>query len=472
MASGATSVSQSDLNEMLFTAMDMGHDELVSQLLDRGAVASSRSAATQQLVHTILLSRPDPNVALICRLFKMHCELDAQIGALVESPLQLATVELALTELAISGWQGSDSSTVLHRVIDSCRLGALGVAQATLLSKRLLDVDPTLLTAEDVRGNVAGDLAMQCQHAVELERLVTVVVHGAFQLLHPSVTLYRSQTALVMDCRDLSTSALATSMWPEASLVIKLMTDAKSWRREISSRFTLGPENGIVVPIVSISSSDASVADVIQRYPEISRSGSGNERASHQLARDLMLQYPFAIVMEKADRDLLEIITNERLAVKPLESLKITARKIGLNISALHNKGMIHGDIKPRNLVRMADRSFMCIDLDMAYSPLSQDGSMPTTCTTRALVDATGANVAPEHLDNTCVPLSTSRDGGMPTTCATKAKVDATSAYAAPELLKWVHDNVTAQPVSLEAAIQFDICEFLLLSLSVCLWST
>ena len=64
-----------------------------------------------------------------------------------------------------------------------------------------------------------------------------------------------------------------------------------------------------------------------------------------------MDKYPFLLCMPRADRNLGEIIQNERLAADELSVIKVVAMQLAKTVAGLHSEGVIHGDVKPR-LVR------------------------------------------------------------------------------------------------------------------------
>ena len=69
------------------------------------------------------------------------------------------------------------------------------------------------------------------------------------------------------------------------------------------------------------------------------------------------------IVMPRADRSLFEVVASERLAGLEFFRVLEIARDVALAIAHLHENGLCHADIKPRNVVRVGQK-FLLIDLD------------------------------------------------------------------------------------------------------------
>ena len=449
----ATAAGPEAYTAAMFKALDLGVDELVPRLIDRGADPNARHLTTHRHAHSILLSRPFPDCKVLEPLFRSSCVIDAGVGALIVGPQQRAALETVLTALAHDPPQSSTSSTVLHAVVEACLHNHLDQGHAAAFSKRLLTEAPPLLYSVDALGRTAGDVAMQCDDAVELERLLTVVLYDTFQLTTPSEHLYQSPTAVVLDCRMLATAA-APSNWasarrttgglpdsspPSPPLVIKLMTDSSSWYREINMRGALsGDAAASVVQIVSVASSDPEAPGQVGKLQLVRDPGPGSGRGRHAMASTLTAEFPYAIVMDKADRNLLEVIANERLSAEPIGVLRSTAAKVGTCIAKLHACDAVHGDIKPRNVVRTADRAFgttfMLIDLDMAYVAAS----------------STEADATPS---------------GLPRVHASALKLRETSAYVSPELFRWaqvggVGDGAPEPITGPASAVKADIWSF------------
>ena len=213
-------------------------------------------------------------------------------------------------------------------------------------------------------------------------------------------------------------------------LVIKMMTDYASWRREIESREILASAQSSIIPVDSVASASKETPDQIGGLTVLRKGSISVERELQGLATKLMLQYPYALCMERAEKNLLECISNDRLATEPLVIIRSIVSKIGSCMSALHKLGVVHGDCKPRNICRLADNSFRLIDFDMAFAP------------------ALAATAK-----------------GLPNVHATAGKIEGTNAYVAPELFRWSRESASTAPGSeqalkLEDAIKLDIWSF------------
>ena len=398
---------------LLFTALSLGCDDLVAALLEHGADAKARHPETHQLPHSLALCREPPNTALITELFRAHCELDVNIGELLRQPATQALLEQTLLVLAREQWRSAlDGATVLHKVVDACRLGQLEPSVATALASRLLQLEPSLLLAVDHRSRTPAALAAYCDGARELERLLTTVVFDRYQLLHAETHEYRSPTAVIYRCRDLDAAAGDD---PAPAQVLKMMKHKASWVRELQSRSALagsGAEAAVVAVASATCVCDAlgfqeltlpdSVARLTRRCPT-----TVVHNARHRVAFELMSEYPFALCMPLAERNLLEIIQSERLAGLPIGVIGFTARKLAVAISRLHGAGVVHADIKPRNVVRTPGDVFKLIDFDMAFQ---FDG----------------------------------RAAGLPSVHAAASKIKASNAYATPELVRWSNGGAQA----------------------------
>ena len=431
------------------TAVTLGCEDIVPDLLAHGADPAARHPETHCLVHATLFARAVPNAPVLLELFRAHCEIDTQIGALVRDPGKFVVLQQSLVALARAQWRSPDGATPLHRVVDACRLQCLAEPAAVLLATALLAEDRTLLTAVDGRSRTPAAVAAECNDADELERLLAVVVFDRYQLLRAEgadVYEYRSATSVISRCRDLGAGAVAAIAAPfdvgsggsNEPLVLKMMKDEGSWARELQSRcaFEGTDAEATTVPMrsaVGINRGGSNYITLspmasrrVHRYPE-----TVLQSARHELAFELMKEYPFAICMPLAERNLLEIIESERASGQPIGVLAFTARKIAVAIDNLHKAGIAHSDIKPRNIVRTKVGAFRLIDFDMAFCTVAVAGSG-------------GA-------------------GLLPAAHASASKVRRSNAFAAPELVRWA-EAASALPSAATLAVahpvQLDIFSF------------
>ena len=154
------------------------------------------------------------------------------------------------------------------------------------------------------------------------------------------------------------------------------------WQRELEVREMLSAATDGVVAALSAAIADLpgtataidNDVDAAQAAIAYARTNSTSARAIHIVAeadtanarrkeaRELMAHYPCCVCMPLADRNLLEIIQAERLAEEPMEVIRHTGLKMATLINSLHTHGVVHGDVKPKNIVRV-DRTlrFVCV---------------------------------------------------------------------------------------------------------------
>ena len=77
--------------------------------------------------------------------------------------------------------------------------------------------------------------------------------------------------------------------------------------------------------------------------------------------------YHYCIVMPAADRTLQRVMAHERVCAREWETIRIMCSQILRALDHLHSNHLVHGDIKPLNIVRaIDDGKFKLIDLDAA----------------------------------------------------------------------------------------------------------
>jgi serine/threonine protein kinase len=384
--------SKAELTDGLLAAVELGEYGLVPALVELGADASARGASGQlphasALKDHLQLANP-VHLAAIKALFGAHCEFDAQIGACMRLDEE-ELVEHVLCEMVSSSWRSATTAdTVAHKILEGCITGSLKEDQTVELMEAVLKRDKDVMTAPNARSKTPTELAIMCEGKLEIQTRFTVVLFERYQIARPQNPLYKSPTAEVHECVDLAElNNSEHAIGSNKRFVVKLMSNPDLWLRELKTRDALGEAvAGSYVGAISAASTEIDTATMTpaaaaaaQAAAQYASSASTDVRpinvfqtaAVNQTRRDearhLMTEYPYAIQMPLADRNLNEIIASERLAEEPLDVIRQSSRKVLNLIQDLHSEGVVHGDVKPKNVVRV-ERTLMLIDLDMSVT--------------------------------------------------------------------------------------------------------
>eukprot|EP00041_Stephanoeca_diplocostata_P036739 m.1352541 g.1352541 ORF g.1352541 m.1352541 type:complete len:2329 (-) comp24925_c2_seq3:262-7248(-) len=625
-----------DASQIIFDAFEMGRADMVPLLLKHGADASVRENKTQRLPLMVALIQPAPVFETARALFATYSEIDRQMGVVLSSGSVARDVMAnVVLQLAREQWRDpSDGvSTVLHVITNACRTGALPEVAAVTLARSALSADHDMVLRVNRQGRTPGDIAMQCDGAVELERLLTVVVFEHFQLLAPSTPIHKTATSIVMACVDLrdkreitmgqnhsenedptsqrtgnrrrlrrlqhpssvtTSKTSSTSTWSEEHLnrtrdraawghrtlerpsvkpvalgvddigkrvtvrgcackatvryvgvlprtdggpvlhagvafdlpvgncngtylgirhfecadeyglftdvgnvlpvdsgtrpwgdacVIKLMASRESWEREIRSRALFRTAVDSIVPAIS---------GACMTTPTAKRKRKGT--SVHSIAQKYMSEYPYCICMPQAGRTLHGLIQEERLSGSPMPVLRHCMQSVATCLLRIHQDGMVHGDVKPRNVVRVGEGHEMrLIDFDMSFHiGMAETDAMSRPGAVRRF-SSSPTMEAPEQIGAThntslrvcrtdtsdCEYLLSSisnselqqNDCGSDKTLALHAsrrKLIASDAYASPEAARWLLETDDSRG---GAASSNKIIDMLECSERVDLWS-
>lgn len=82
-----------------------------------------------------------------------------------------------------------------------------------------------------------------------------------------------------------------------------------------------------------------------------------------EVSRKGFAQTPYCIVMEAGERSLLDILEKENIAGRDWSFIRSAALQIAKCLAHVHDRGMVHGDIKNHNILRMG-HGLKLIDLD------------------------------------------------------------------------------------------------------------
>ena len=137
------------------------------------------------------------------------------------------------------------------------------------------------------------------------------------------------------------------------TVVLKFMKNEDQYRREINARQKNNLDAKFVMNIISGPEEDCDEDSICTDI----------QKSNHKHLKNT--EYKFMIVLPAADRSLLDVIQKE----KPNASQKMMLLKgVAEAIQHLHEKRIIHGDIKALNVVIKDEKTVQLIDLDASVN--------------------------------------------------------------------------------------------------------
>jgi serine/threonine protein kinase len=95
--------------------------------------------------------------------------------------------------------------------------------------------------------------------------------------------------------------------------------------------------------------------------------GDEDEHFMKELERRNLHDYPYCVVMRAGDKTLQDVMNNEIIAGEDWSEIKNITHRLATTLHSLHEQGIVHGDVKPTNVVRL-DARYMLIDFDSSAS--------------------------------------------------------------------------------------------------------
>ena len=189
------------------------------------------------------------------------------------------------------------------------------------------------------------------------------VVRAARESRNPRVKEWGTKYGLLLELYDVplgpvqhvsDTCVVANATLNGAPVVIKLMLDEEAFNREIKCREDL-PDSDFIIPTLA-SHTDVAPADLAP-FPQLRLAGAAG-------AQNL----PYLLVMPcGVGGDLFDVMAHANVAGKDAFAVRAIAVDIAKCLQFLHERGVMHGDIKSRNLVSLGPgKGYAVIDLDAA----------------------------------------------------------------------------------------------------------
>jgi serine/threonine protein kinase len=269
----------------------------------------------------------------------------------LKPPTHEVILALLMADLPVltSGSPNAHYAGALHEVLD---------ANSSLDSQFVCKLVHAVFSAHSHIANAlanavdaAGRRAMNIAHKdVRLLIQSFIFFCGRYEIAK-GAPLHRSGTSVVVLASDHGQTADATAAAAPLQVAMKFMMNFEQYDREINMRTRYGISSTHVLTI--LDSFDAETDPVF----------------SQSLQRIGMERYRFCVTMPAADRSLKSIIDSEHICGRDWDTIKSICSHLCKSLEHMHACGVVHGDMKPLNVVRVNGR-MLVIDLD-ASSPCS-----------------------------------------------------------------------------------------------------
>lgn len=208
----------------------------------------------------------------------------------------------------------------------------------------ILDSNPSLVKllseSKDATGRTALNLASPKCEKVIRESLYFLKQYEIVNFEDPE---HISATCRLHIARDRKNN--------DQKVALKFMTDVHQFHREIEVRNNMHLSSDHVINLLAQYSSTDETMMGAQYRKEIFNRG--------------LLRYPYMIVMPAGTKTLQTVIASEHIAGKEWHKLRDIAMELAHDLDHLHMNGVIHGDVKPLNIMRVGT-TIKLIDLDAA----------------------------------------------------------------------------------------------------------
>jgi serine/threonine protein kinase/ankyrin repeat protein len=176
-------------------------------------------------------------------------------------------------------------------------------------------------------------------------------------LIHP---VHQSATSVVW---------FATDVVNNAPVALKLMKNYDEFAREILTRFGDKPVDTCVTKVVGWHLPEGALTPL--EHPK---------QREDVTEPDFYPEKPYVLVMERGSTSLFHELQTQRLAGYNPDQIKNIFTDTVKKVQALHNLGLIHSDLKPRNFLRMNGTLMLC-DMDAALE-IGKERTQDMKCST------------------------------------------------------------------------------------------
>ncbi|CAM9618024.1 unnamed protein product, partial [Chrysoparadoxa australica] len=236
----------------------------------------------------------------------------------------------------VVGGHGHHGETIFHHMVQ----GEGQPVEEWVLA--VVTADPSLCDLEDGRGATAYSMAsLACRRVME----DACFFLGRYKLPPNECTpLYKSESCAVLRATDHSCPSA-----PPRHVALKLMRNKSRFERERSLRERFRLEKDFVMPLLQEHECKESSTD---------NGGFREAQRRYELLEDLR----YCLVMDLGRSTLATAILYHDFAARDWGAIRKITHEIAQALGHMHSKGIVHGGVKPLNMVLSGDR-WKLIDL-------------------------------------------------------------------------------------------------------------
>ena len=264
-----------------------------------------------------------------------------------------------------------DSARVLNTLLEAHIAGIVDTKICAACIAQVTSIDPSARLYRGTEKSSPAEIALLSAKATEIKREALIVLFDRFAVVSLEERVYESATCRVYRAEDLQPGSKTFGN----IVAIKLFADRVHYAKEVAMRELLDFDSSEGIAGSSV------VADY-QRYDHNDAAiDCARPRAEWKQAIITKLYGKFgsdglgemegfgsgAIVMPLAEYDLNIRLSLTRIAGIDTKECISIIRPIASALASLHHLGIVHGDVKPRNVVYV-DGTWKLIDLDAAHA--------------------------------------------------------------------------------------------------------
>jgi hypothetical protein len=260
----------------------------------------------------------------------MFLESEESSGAYVQAVLEVLIDHGPVLKSAQTNNETVDNFCHLWTTVLREERDKLANALEMILPSRAEHIDAIVSSLDNAGGRAIDVADTHCKAIMNRYLLLC----GRYEL-QTGAAEHTSATSIVRFAVD-------RGVVPPVKVALKFMTHREQFDRELSARQG-GEDDDYVVPILA---SFPDCADIKARGFE---------------------SHPHLLCLAAADRSLAGILGSEREQPSWTAECVRAGKQIATALASLHHRGILHGDIKPRNVVRVGAH-FKLIDMDAAVT--------------------------------------------------------------------------------------------------------